>query len=404
MAAFAFAAGRGARIMSLVGTAHAMSHVYMMCLPPMLPVLKDSLGTSYAALGFALTAFYLGAGLGQTPVGFIVDRIGGLRVLLLGLVVQSSAIGLIGLTSGYWSFLVLVALAGLAHAVYHPADYAILSSTLDRSVLGRMFSLHSLTGQIGSAATPLGIAALALLWDWRAAFLILGALGLAVALLVWLNGNMLDEAAPEEDRQPAKKKETLSVREGVGLLVSPPILLCFLFYLLLNSGFGAVRQFSVATLVEMFQAPLTFANGVLTGMMLGISAGVFIGGFAADRFGPRTTTAALGLVATAAALFLVAGLPMPATAAAGLLVAAGVSRGFVQGTRDLLVHSITPAGSYGKVFAFVTSGANLGSAVVAVAFGWILDRGDPSLIYWAGGVIVLVALVTFAGARKAAPG
>ena len=110
------------RVLSLVGTAHFMSHVYYLALPPLFPLLVKEFDTSYTALGFLLTAFALATSLAATPIGFVVDRPGGRRVLIWGLALQAVATGAVAFTSSYWALVVLFAVAGLAFSVYHPAD------------------------------------------------------------------------------------------------------------------------------------------------------------------------------------------------------------------------------------------------------------------------------------------
>mgnify|MGYP001158337895 CR=1 FL=1 len=88
--------------------------------------------------------------IGQTPIGFLVDRIGGKVVLVVGLALQAAAIAAIGFTGSYWSMLALFTLAGLAHSVYHPADYSILSRTVEDSRLARAFTVHSSGGNLGT--------------------------------------------------------------------------------------------------------------------------------------------------------------------------------------------------------------------------------------------------------------
>ena len=88
MATLDAAAGRDARVIALVCIPHMLSHAYYLVLPPLVPVLKDALGLSYTDFGLALTVFGLAAGFGQIPVGFLVDWLGGRRLLILGMAVQ----------------------------------------------------------------------------------------------------------------------------------------------------------------------------------------------------------------------------------------------------------------------------------------------------------------------------
>ncbi|MBM3487711.1 MAG: MFS transporter [Alphaproteobacteria bacterium] len=391
---------RASRVMALISAAHFMSHVYNYCLPPLFPLLKEHLGVSYTELGLAMTAFAVFYGLGQTPAGFLVDRIGARAVLSVGLFIQSIAIALIGTVETYLALVVFFANAGLAHAVYHPADYAILSNVVDRPRLGRAFSVHSFFGTAGTAAVPLIMVALADLFDWRVAFMTIGTIGLLVALLVWTQGSML-EAATAAGRAAQADEKAPSFRASLALLATLPILLCFLFSFVMNIVFGGIRTFSVAALVDMAGTPLAIANGALTGFTAGVSFGVLLGGVLVDRIGTRVATAATGLVIAGALLALVGTVSLPIAAVVAILTAAGFARGAIQGTRDLMIFSVTPDGAHGRVFGFVSTGAAVGAAFMPLIYGPILDLGDPRWVFWLSGLLTVLAIATFFGVNRA---
>ncbi len=392
------AARRDVRVVGLVGAAHGLSHIYYMALPPLFPILKDQLHVSYTELGLLMTVFNVTAGVGQTPVGFLVDRVGSRAVLAFGLIVQSAAIGAIGLAPGYDFVLGCAFLAGLAHTVYHPADYAIMSATVPKARLGRAFSIHSFLGNVGSAISPAVMVAATAFWGWRAAFLLVGGVGMAMALALIGQGSVLGNS--HELR--AKKTARAGPRESLALLASTPILLAFLFYVIVVAGTNGIRTFAVSALVDIQSMQLATANAALTGFMLATAGGMLIGGWLADRLGPRIITGVVSLVSCAALYMLIASVSLPVLGVVVALAAAGLLRGALQATRDLLVHSVTPDGQHGKVFAFVSSGANIGGAVVPLAFGWAMDAGDPRLVFWISAATTIVALATFAGMKRAA--
>ncbi len=392
------AARRDVRVVGLVGTAHGLSHIYYMALPPLFPILKDQLHVSYTELGLLMTVFNVTAGVGQTPVGFLVDRVGSRAVLAFGLILQSAAIGAIGIAPGYDFVLGCVFLAGLAHTVYHPADYAIMSATVPKARLGRAFSIHSFLGNVGSAVAPAIMVAATAFWGWRAAFLLVGAVGLVMALALIGNGAVLGNS----HEMRAKKKGRAGSRESLALLASTPILLAFLFYVIVVAGTNGVRTFAVSALVDIQSMQLATANAALTGFMLSTAGGMLIGGWIADRLGPRLITAVVSLVSCAALYVLIAAVSLPVLGVVVVLAVAGLLRGGLQATRDLLVYSVTPEGQHGKVFAFVSSGANIGGAVVPLAFGWAMDIGDPRLVFWISAATTVIALGTFAGMKRAA--
>jgi MFS family permease len=92
---------------------------------------------------------------------------------------------------------------------------------------------------------------------------------------------------------------------------------------------------------------------------------------------------------------------MPVLLTVLALSAAGLVRGALQATRDLMVFSLTPEGEHGKVFAFVSSGASIGGALTPLAFGWALDNSDPRLVFWLSALLTLLGVATFAGVKRA---
>ena len=117
--------------------AHFISHVHIMLLPPIFGLVKDAFGVSYTQIGLALTAYNVCSALLQTPAGFLVDRIGPRVMLTGGLIVGSAAIAAAAMLPGYWFFVIGYGLLGVANTVYHPADYSILSATVDPSAWAR---------------------------------------------------------------------------------------------------------------------------------------------------------------------------------------------------------------------------------------------------------------------------
>jgi len=391
--------GHSFRVISLIGVAHMMSHVFQLTLPPIFPLLVRDLDVSYTALGLVLSVFSIATALGQVPVGFVVDRIGGRRVLIAGLFIQSGAIALVAFSQSYWSLLALFTIAGLAHSVYHPADYSILSRSIPEARLGRAYTLHSFSGNIGTAVTPLMMVTLTALWDWRAAFLLIGIIGAVFAVLLVPFGTLLEGA--QEKNQVAQRRDGIAGwRNGIGLLMSTPILLCFLFFIVMNTAFAGVQAFAPSALVEMYSMPLATANGALTGFILGGAAGILVGGVIADRFGAKSATAVIGLLGSGALLLTVANISLPIVILVAVLTMAGFLRGIVQGTRDLMVYAATPKGDHGKVFAFVSTGGHVGMAVMPLVFGWILDAGRPEYAFLIAGLLALIAVATFITVRR----
>src|ERR1041385_3556964 len=159
------------RIISLVCSAHFVSHFYILVLPPLFPFIREFYGVSYTELGFALTAFNVTTALCQTPAGFLVDRIGARIVLVSGLVLGAACLAVVGLVPSFWLMVAMFALFGVSNGVYHPADYAILSQLVSIERAPQAFSTHIFAGFLGTAVTPATMLILQQLLRWQGAFL-----------------------------------------------------------------------------------------------------------------------------------------------------------------------------------------------------------------------------------------
>jgi len=182
--------GRGERtgsdieIITLVSGAHFLSHFLQLTLPPLFPLLRAVFNVPYVALGVLMTLFYSASAVGQLVSGFLVDRFGARRILVGGLSLFASAIVLAGLSPSYGMLVAVILLAGLGNSVFHPADYSIMNATVDSRRLGRAYSTHSISGNIGWALAPAVVGGLTAAFGWRVALVTAGALGLAAALFL----------------------------------------------------------------------------------------------------------------------------------------------------------------------------------------------------------------------------
>jgi len=246
------------------------------------------------------------AGRPQTPVGFLIDRIGARKLLILGSGLQGLSVAAIGFTDTFWQLMVLYTITGIANTVFHPADYGILSGSVAKERLGRAYSVHLFSGNLGWVLVPGVMIGLTALLGWRAAFIVVGMVGVIFSLVVWAMAGSLNEEMSESDkaaREPGH--DANSVSEGLRLLMSYPIVMCMLFYVMLTIGFTGVRSFIVVALNQLYGLSEILGNTILTGFMAGSAAGVLVGGFVADRYGPRIATAFATLVSAGIMLIVV---------------------------------------------------------------------------------------------------
>jgi MFS family permease len=386
---------RDVRVIGLIAAAHFFSHFFQLTLPPLFPVLKEVWGVPYVALGLAMSVFYGASGVGQTISGFLVDRVGAHRVLLGGMALFSSAIALAGLVPSYWLLLPVALLAGLGNSVFHPADYSILNASVDPRRIGRGYSVHSISGSLGWAVAPTVVVGLAAPFGWRAALVSVGCLGLIAVLVLATQLPMFGGA-----REVARPRRTTG--RDVRLLLTAPILSAFAYFAFIATALIGVQTFGVTTLMRIYDTPLGLATGALTAFLVGGATGILAGGLLADRTRRHDIVAVAGLVAAAGLMLLLATGALAPTLLPITLGLTGFCHGATGPSRDMLVRAATPAGASGKVFGFVYSGLDLGSCLTPLAFGWLLDHGDPRLLFVAVGILMLMTIGTVVQVRRSA--
>lgn len=380
------------RVIGLVGSAHAVSHFFQLVLPPLFPFLKADFGVGYAELGLLMTFFYAASGLSQTPAGFAVDRFGARNVLIAGIGLFATALLLIAFVHTYWMMVPLVVMAGIGNSVFHPADYAILTSAVRKDWLARAYGVHQLGGNLGWTVAPVATLTLTAFFGWHVALIILGLFGYVLLLVVHWQGAALaiGAARPDSGRATGGPR-----RPKLQLLVAPAILLCFSYFVLLSTALTGFQQFLPTALNIAHGTPLVAAGTALTFYLLGGAAGIMFGGWLADRSGHHERILAIGLFAAAAITLVVGAIDLPVALLVLLVATAGFCSGTTSPSRDMMVRGATPPGSTGKVFGFVYSGLDLGSAIVPPVLGLMLDHGLP-LGFFAVTAIALMGCITVA--------
>jgi MFS transporter, FSR family, fosmidomycin resistance protein len=387
------------RLVGMISAAHFVSHYYILLLAPLLPFVRAEYGVSYTEIGLALAAFNVVSAALQTPAGFLVDWLGARVLLVVGLTIGASAFVIAGLVDSFWVMVAMFALAGVGNTVYHPADYALLSHHVPPDRIGHAYSIHTFAGMLGSAVAPASLLLMQNMWGWRGAFIGAGILGFAVAAILLA---VRDDPAVPESAAPARGGSD-NAATGWQLLLSAPILLNFVFFTLIALMSGGLFNYSVVAFGAAFGTPVTTANIALSSLLFLSAIGVLAGGVVATRTSRHALVAALGLGAIAlfAVLFTfvdLGSLPLVAT-----MTVCGFFYGVIMPSRDMIVREITPPGSFGKVFGFVTTGFNIGGIISPLIFGAIMDHGSPRLVFLlVAGFSLLAVFTVRTGPRRAA--
>lgn len=377
------------KAIGLVSSAHMVGHFQALVLPPLFPFLKARLGIGFVELGLALTVFAVATIAAQLPMGWLADRFGSRRLLVAGLCLGGAAIGSIGLVHTYGWLLLAAAANGIANAVYHPADYAILSVRVTPARIGRAFSIHTFAGFLGSAVAPPAMLLLATTAGPWAALIAAGLVGPIVALPL-LFARRLDNLPAA---QPVRARQG-GARDGAGSVWTPAILGLTVFFTLLSLSGSGISNFSVVALMGAYRVPFALANLALTAYLALTAFGVLAGGLIADWTRRHAEVAAASFVVNAALIVVIGVFGLGAVALVATMGLAGFLSGvMIMPSRDMLVRAAAPPDAVGRAFGIVTLGFGIGGAIGPMLFGWIMDHGMPR---WVFGATALFMLLTVA--------
>lgn len=397
------------KILGLVSAGHFMSHFYSMSIPPLMVYLNKDLGISYALIGVILGAKSMTSGLLQLPAGMAVDRYGAKTILSLGLVMCAIGMALLGLANSFPMLVLSVVVIAIGNSVFHPADYSILSGSMNESFMGRSFSFHTFAGHLGNAVAPAVLVMIAEHWNWRASLLISAAVGLAIFFgLATQWSAMHDEAVPSKPKKKRKDAEGSAEEAALSswqimlrVLKSPPLMFLFAFFTMASLAQGGLKNFSIPALDAVHGTDLSIASSALTGFLFASAFGVLLGGWVADRWKKHDLVAAASLFTCAAIVTLVGNVDVHWFVLIFVFTVAGLVNGMIRPARDMMIRNASPKGSAGKTFGFVYSGEFIGGGLAPMVYGFLLDAGGAQWIFWSSSVFFVLCAMMFLGSGRA---
>ena len=364
-----------AKLIGLVGLAHAVSHFSQLVLAPLFPWLKDAFNVTYTELGAVLTVFFVVSCLVQAASGFIVDKLGPRPVLFVGLGALALAAFGYSVATSYGMLLGFAVLGGIGNGVFHPVDYTLFNRKVAPTRLGHAYSVHGITGSLGWALAPAFVVPIAIAYSWRVALASAGALAVVVLLVLWVYRNVLSLDVKAVQKATGQGGPA-TIGGEFDFLRVPAVWMCFAFFFFYAAVISIVQTFAPVAAGHLHDVPLAVVAICLTIYMVASAAGMVLGGFLASdpTRCERIVGAAFGVAAALALVLAFANVP-------GMLVpvlfgAMGFASGIAGPSRDLLVKRSTPPNATGRVYGVVYAGLDIGQALAPLVFGRLMDNGQ----------------------------
>jgi MFS family permease len=244
--------------------------------------------------GIAFAALYSTLAI---PFARIADRSGRVRVIAAAVAVWSLFTALCGLGQNFWQLFALRMGVGIGEAGGVAPSYALIADSVPPERRARSLALFSLGIPLGSALGLVAGAWLTVHLDWRYAFAIIGLAGLPVA---WAIRRFVPEA-PRPSDAPGQISAGASFAAVAARLARKPSFWLLAFGAASASicgyglGFWLPSYFVTDLHISLTRMALYFGSIVL----IGGCAGIYLGGFFADRLRGRSVGADAAVPAVA---------------------------------------------------------------------------------------------------------
>jgi MFS family permease len=363
---------------------------------------------SEAQFGLLTSSLLLTYGVASPFAGFLSDRFNRSRVIVSSMLLWSIATWLASYCRTFEQLVVLRSLMGLVEACYMPAALALICDYHRGPTRSRAIAIHHTGFVVGLALSGLG-GWLAERESWHFAFAFVGLTGIAYAVplaLLLRDAPRVSAAArtPELAKSGARFGAAL-----IGLLGLSSFVLMLAAHAILNLADWTVSGWAPVFFQERFHVTQGVAGISATGYKnLGLIAGLFIGGFWADRWSRTNARArmfvpAIGFVIGAPGIILMANSSVLGLAILGLAIYYLFASFYDSNTMPVLCEVVDAryrATAYGMLNCVGMIAAGLG----IYFFGHLRDlKIDLRIVFDFGAVLCLISALIYCS-LKASPG
>ncbi|UCC65075.1 MAG: MFS transporter [Anaerolineae bacterium] len=301
------------RSLFFVALGHLSVELCSQFLPVLYPVLIAALNLSYTQVGVIAMVAGIGTSLIQPFFGYLSDRWNPRLIVVLAVAWTGLLMGLVGLTGGYVSLILLVGLGVLGSAAFHPAAMSITSSCGGER-RGIATSIFSLGGTIGTALSPLWVTAGLARMGMRGTLVLIPVAVLGSALIYWQTNHLVPRQG-----DPSATIKTAMGRRTIASLVW--IVLAVMFLAWFQWSFRTY----LPTWIEEQGRSLAVAGRAMFVFASALGAGTLLGGALSDRLG-RWQLLAVCLVLLGPVAWVLLQVPIvwqiPVVAVLGILIGA----------------------------------------------------------------------------------
>jgi len=358
--------------------------------------ITGDLSLDASSTGIILSAFFLGYAIMQIPGGWLADKFGAKRVLLMAVIMWSIFTGLTAVAWSLTAMIVIRFLFGIGEGGFQPASSKIIATIFPKEERGRAMSIMLTSGGIVSLIVPLLAAYLLGTIGWRMMFIIIGAIGAIIALLYWKYIKL-----PQEQAVQVERDENVSPKVSLKELFKTPLMwnLIIAYFCIYAVNWGLVSW--IPTYLQKNRGlDLMSIGWAQTIPAITTIIGVYGSGFIIDKL-PRGMDKILGSISCAVIGILL--YLMFTAKSVSLFISyqtvVSIFIAFVITLLPAIVLKKLPSSITGSAMGVANTGGQLAGFVTPMAIGFMVDafNGSFDAAFWmliGFALICIVSLVT----------
>ncbi|MBX8943393.1 MULTISPECIES: MFS transporter [Lysinibacillus] len=348
-----------------------------------------------SSTGIILSAFFLGYAIMQIPGGWLADKFGAKRVLLMAVIMWSIFTGLTAIAWSLTAMIVIRFLFGIGEGGFQPSSSKIIATIFPKEERGRAMSIMLTSGGIVSLIVPLLAAYLLGTIGWRMMFIIIGAIGAIIAFLYWKYIKL-----PQDEAAIAGTENTTNKVNFKELLKTPLMWNLIIAYFCIYAVNWGLVSWIPTYLQKNRGLDLMSIGWAQTIPAITTIIGVYGSGYIIDKL-PKGMEKVLGSISCAVIglLLYLMFTAKTVTLFIGYQTVVSIFIAFVITLLPVIVLKKLPSSITGSAMGIANTGGQLAGFVTPMAIGFMVDafNGSFDAAFWmliGFALICIVSLVT----------
>ncbi|WP_423798121.1 MFS transporter [Neobacillus sp. SAB-20_R2A] len=352
--------------------------------------ITEDLHLSASSTGLLLSSFFAGYAIMQMPGGWLADRFGPRKVLLVAVIMWSIFTGLTGAAWSLASMVMIRFLFGIGEGGFQPSASKIISLTFPKEERARAMSVMLSSSGIMTLIIPIASAALLTTIGWRTTFVIMGISGVIITVLYWYFIKL-----PKSNLGDHATQTVASNQKGIfrSLFKMPMIWSLVIAYFCIYAVNWGLATWIPTYLVKTRGLDLISLGWVQTIPGITMLAGIFFGGYIIDKLPAGRERLAGGLSCAVIGILLY--LMFTATSVTSFITYQTIVNLFIAFVIILLPAIILkqlPSSVTGTAMGIANTGGQLAGFITPMAIGFIVDafHGSFNAAFW---MLILFAII-----------